>query len=550
MAIINKIQINQIIKETDIVDLISEDLDLVKKGSNFVGLCPFHADNNPSFTVNPEKKIYKCFVCNNGGNVISYLQNKKQISFEEAIKILALRSGIKLMNEPSKRKTSNEYLLEDILVFYNTILVTMQSGKIARDYLSDIRKYEFEHLTRFKLGYSASTSNLLKYLNLQIEENHRYDSFDIEQIKIANEKYDFFNKRLVIPIFNDEGQVVGFSGRTITNQEPKYLNSKESEIFQKKSILYNLNNAKKFLVDDTLYLVEGFFDVWALGKIGINNSVGIMGTAFTIEHIKLLKKYRIKKIILCLDQDEAGFNAAIAIGTRLINNKIIDLEVIQYSEIKDIDELVKLKSTEQVMKYFDSKIDFYQFKINYIKEKYNLSTIDGKSEFLKLALVGLENLTIEKKNVIIALIASLVAMSSEQIMQLVKNNQISNKSPYDYIEKKKESFQQFSLPNDEEAAICYSLQSKANFEKVKKHIEKKEFRFTKLKELFMSLDDYYQQFDNFDVIDFIDINKSEISFEEIERLDKVNMIDLKKIDLIFGKKKHKIPGRDFFRRRT
>ena len=296
--------IQKIIDNVDIVEEVSKDIALTKKGNNFVGLCPFHGDTNPSFSVSPEKKICHCFVCKNGGNVISYRQKYNKISFNEALKMLANQIGIKMDNQVSKPKNPIIKVDEQAAKFYHQTLTLTKQGDEARQYLLD-RQIDQTMIERHQLGFSSRELNVVEYLQkfVELKEFSNQDILD-SHLKRPEAKYDSFSQRIIIPINDEYGRCVGFSGRAISDkQDPKYLNSPDTPVFDKGSILYNFDLAKDNVNNGQIIIVEGFFDAFSFEKQGIFNVVGIMGTGFTYKHIKLLKKYNVKQIILSLDQD-------------------------------------------------------------------------------------------------------------------------------------------------------------------------------------------------------------------------------------------------------
>lgn len=356
--------IQKIIDNVDIVEEVSKDIALTKKGNNFVGLCPFHDDTNPSFSVSPEKKICHCFVCKNGGNVISYRQKYNKISFNEALKMLANQIGIKMDNQVNKPKNPIIKVNEQATKFYHQTLTLTKQGDEARQYLLD-RQIDQTMIERHQLGFSSRELNVVDYLQKFVEQKEfsKQDVLD-SHLKRPEAKYDSFSQRIIIPINDEYGRCVGFSGRAISDkQDPKYLNSPDTPVFDKGSILYNFDLAKDNLKNGQIIIVEGFFDAFSFEKQGIFNVAGIMGTGFTYKHIKLLKKYNVKQIILSLDQDKAGVETTLSIANDLLANGF-ELKVIVFDGYKDVDEYAR--SGKQLTDLIDNAISIHQFKMNHL----------------------------------------------------------------------------------------------------------------------------------------------------------------------------------------
>lgn len=356
--------IQKIIDNVDIVEEVSKDIALTKKGNNFVGLCPFHDDTNPSFSVSPEKKICHCFVCKNGGNVISYRQKYNKISFNEALKMLANQIGIKMDNQVNKPKNPIIKVNEQATKFYHQTLTLTKQGDEARQYLFD-RQINQTMIERHQLGFSSRELNVVDYLQKFVEQKEfsKQDVLD-SHLKRPEAKYDSFSQRIIIPINDEYGRCVGFSGRAISEkQDPKYLNSPDTPVFDKGSILYNFDLAKDNLKNGQIIIVEGFFDAFSFEKQGIFNVAGIMGTGFTYKHIKLLKKYNVKQIILSLDQDKAGVETTLSIANDLLANGF-ELKVIVFDGYKDVDEYAR--SGKQLADLIDNAISIHQFKMNHL----------------------------------------------------------------------------------------------------------------------------------------------------------------------------------------
>ena len=373
MAFVSKEIIDEIKSRNDIVDVIGSYINLNEKNK---ALCPFHDDHTPSFSVHKEKQIYKCFSCGESGNVITFVQKINGVSFEEALKLLADRVGIKLdvktprnINKKYEKyyeinNTANKY-------FKNNLVST--DGKQALKYLSD-RKIDKEIINEFNIGLSTN-NKLYSMLEKKYDIN---DLIDIDLVKEINGKYyDTFQNRIIFPIIDENNNVIGFSGRKYLKSDleddflPKYSNSKESVIFRKNLIFYNINNALiNIKKSKEIVITEGFMDTIRMSSIGYNNVVALMGTAFTHEHLEKIIKLKCK-VVLNLDQDNAGVESTIKIGDILTKNNI-ESSVVVFDDYKDSDEYISNKGKEAFDIAFNNRISFIDFKLKYLKSNKNM----------------------------------------------------------------------------------------------------------------------------------------------------------------------------------
>ena len=312
-------KISEIKNAADIVDIVSESVLLKKAGKNYIGLCPFHSEKTPSFTVSPDKQIFHCFGCGTGGNVFSFLMKQEGLSFPEAARHLAKRYGVNVPDRPlsaeQKKKISERESLLDINRraggFYHQALINSTAGQKARSYLSK-RGISQKIIDDFKLGYAQDGwDNLLRFFS-----EYRTSSGLLEKsgLVIARKNksghYDRFRNRVIFPIFDVNMQVIGFGGRVLDDALPKYLNSPETVLYNKSRSLYGIHRAKdRCRATGTVFIVEGYLDLLALHQHGIENSVATLGTALTADHVKLLTRYA-RRMILVYDSDEAGIRSA------------------------------------------------------------------------------------------------------------------------------------------------------------------------------------------------------------------------------------------------
>jgi DNA primase len=312
-------KISEIKNAADIVDVVSESVLLKKAGKNYIGLCPFHSEKTPSFTVSPDKQIFHCFGCSTGGNVFSFLMKQEGFSFPEAARHLAKRHGVDIPERPlspeQKKKISERENLLDINrragEFYHQALLNNNAGQKARTYLSK-RGISEKTIVDFKLGYALDGwDHLLRFFsNKRISPMLLEKSGLVLARKNKSGHYDRFRNRIIFPIFDVNMQVVGFGGRVLDDALPKYLNSPETALYNKSRSLYGIQRAKdKCRATGTVFIVEGYLDLLALHQHGIENTVATLGTALTADHVKFLTRYA-RRMILVYDSDEAGIRSA------------------------------------------------------------------------------------------------------------------------------------------------------------------------------------------------------------------------------------------------
>ncbi|MEE3928432.1 DNA primase [Mycoplasmopsis ciconiae] len=351
-------QINQIINNADIVSVISASENLISKGRDYVALCPFHADSNPSMSVSTTKNIYKCFSCGAGGNALTFVKNKYGYSFLEAVKFLANLQGIDFsFSDESNQFYSNPKIAQYLSVLQdlnNYFKVQAISNQNAQEYFLK-RKLDIEIRNTFNIGYvpDQGLDEFIKTFNSESEK----DLYFLGLIN-QNNKSIFYN-RVTFAIQDNKGNVVGFSARVLDDSKPKYINSPESEVFKKSQILYNYNNAQESAnIAKEIIICEGFMDVIALYKTNFKNAVALMGTSLSNEHAKLLKNL---KVLLFLDNDIAGLNATKKSIISLLKNNI-EVNVIKNNLNKDPDEIFNTYGADALTKMIqNNQVSAYDF---------------------------------------------------------------------------------------------------------------------------------------------------------------------------------------------
>lgn len=382
MVFISDDKKNEILENSDIVAIIGDYVDLKKSGNSYKGLCPFHNEKTPSFTVDDKKQLFHCFGCGEGGDVVSFIMHKEGLSYIDSMKYLANKAGIKLDDTKSSKENKRLNRLYDInrdimMYFYKNLL----TDKAGQTYLKN-RGFRSNIVNTFMLGFAKNSWNdLISYVK---EKDYLLD--DIENLglikKSQNGKYyDKYRNRLIFPIINHYGKVIGFGGRSIDSTMPKYLNSPESEVFKKRYNLYGLNIFKKQSNKDII-LVEGYMDVIGLNNQEIDQAVASLGTSLTNDQAKLLKRYA-KNVYICYDEDNAGIKATDR-AIEILLDEGIKPNIISLEKGLDPDDFVKKYGRDAFIKKMDEASDVYNYKYNKILDIYASSKDNEKFEKLNL----------------------------------------------------------------------------------------------------------------------------------------------------------------------
>ena len=380
--------IRKIKESNDIVEVIGEYLELTQKGKNYFAVCPFHNDHSPSMSISKEKQIFRCFVCGTTGNVITFVKEYEKVSFVESLEILAKRSGI-AFNVKQKTLESSPYkeeyeILSIAASFYKNNINT-SSGAKARQYLEK-RNITKETQEYFDIGLSLSGG-------LATSLSKKYDKNKLINLGLARENLkDMYTNRIMFTIRDNHGNFVGFSGRIYDEtNEPKYINSKETEIFKKGKILYNFYRAKDVVrKKHEIIISEGFMEVIRLHTIGLDNCIALMGTSFTKEHLETIKNTK-ASVVLNLDQDDAGRVATISIG-RMLMSEGINPTVILFKDAKDADELIVNKGAQAFLKAYENRVNFIDFELDYLKNGKDLSKAEDISSYINESVAIINNI--------------------------------------------------------------------------------------------------------------------------------------------------------------
>ncbi|MGZ9806849.1 DNA primase [Staphylococcus haemolyticus] len=515
--------INEIKDKTDILDLVSEYVKLEKRGRNYIGLCPFHDEKTPSFTVSEDKQICHCFGCKKGGNVFQFTQEIKDLSFVEAVKELGERINISVdignSSDYTSQIASNDLTMiemhELMHEYYQYALLKTVEGEEALNYLTK-RGFTEELIKSRGIGYAPNHTHFCH----DFLQQKGYDielAYEVGLLSRNEENFSYFDRfrdRIMFPLNNAQGRIVGYSGRTYNNQEPKYLNSPETPIFQKRRLLYNLDNARKHIrKNDEAILLEGFMDVIKSDSSGLKPVIASMGTAISDEHITVLKKLT-SHITLMFDGDFAGQEATIKTGQHLLQQGF-NVFVVQLPKDMDPDEYITKYGNEKFLEYVNNeKKSFIIYKVN--KHKDEIANNDLAYErYLKevtqdIALMNSQIL----QNKIIKDVAHLFNVDSNTLNSNVLNQQqyipsepyINDYQSYD-IEIQNNSNNLFSHLSKHESAeralLKHFMNDKDLFLNYHKQLESDDFDNQFFKRIYSVLEDFYAENDSYTISDMI-----------------------------------------------
>lgn len=425
--------LNKLKSTCNIINVVSKYLPLSKKGKSYWACCPFHHEKTPSFVVNEMGQYYHCYGCGASGDVISFVQQLEGIDFTSAVKNLAESVNMEVPefvgDESIKnRKKQRDRLIEictEAAKYYHSELLG-KAGQPARDYLNK-RKVESGTITKMGIGYSKDWQGLLSHL-----KGLKYSESEMNSAGLLGEKngrfYDAMAERLVFPIFDHIGKVVGFSGRALKDGSfAKYKNTQGTDIFNKSSVLFGINNLRKARIEknNCAILVEGQMDVVALYQSGFTNAIATLGTAFNENHIKTISKF-VDKIIICFDGDGAGKKAAIK-SVEILKKENFDIRVVTLPEKLDPDEYIKKYGRESFQKMLDSAVSVKEFEIKTIMEKYDLSDKISMSKFIDEALSTIASYeNVYDRDIYLKLVSVTAKMNEESLRRELNRKIKSN----------------------------------------------------------------------------------------------------------------------------
>ena len=375
--------IDDIKNSNDIVDIISQYVILKRSGRNFFGVCPFHREKTPSFSVSPDKQIFHCFGCGVGGNVIHFISKIENVDFKESLEILAERAGITLPTLQNEVDSKKQFLKEKVYeinkeaaLYYHETLYK-EISKPAQEYVKK-RKLDNKTLKDYSIGYAPAGSNLYRFLKEKDYTDEEILASDLVN-KVGNNFVDRFKNRLIFPIQDVRNRYIAFGGRVLDNSLPKYINSPENLVYSKARNLYGLNVAKKTKLEKII-IVEGYMDVISLHQRGIENVVASCGTALTEAQGRLLRKYA-EKVIISYDSEGAGQAATIR-GLEILSNLGCDIRILQMEGAKDPDEYVIKYGIDRFNNLVDKAISLVEFKVKVLKKDLDLNNVNDKIKFL------------------------------------------------------------------------------------------------------------------------------------------------------------------------
>ena len=474
--------IEEVRMKNDIVDVVSGYVKLQKKGSSYFGLCPFHNEKSPSFSVSPSKQMYYCFGCGAGGNVLTFIMEYENYSFPEALKYLADRVGVELpqqeMNEEMKRQQdlrSRILEMNKMAAKYYYYQLRSEHGIQAMNYLKG-RMLSDETIHKFGLGYSTKYGNdLYKYLKSKGISDELLAQSGLMNVDEKRGMYDKFWNRVIFPIMDVNGRVIGFGGRVMGDGKPKYLNSPETKVFDKSRNLYGLNIArtsrKKYML-----VCEGYMDVISMHQAGFTNAVASLGTALTSQHASLLKRYT-DEVILTYDSDEAGVKAALR-AIPLLKEAGVATKVLSMLPYKDPDEFIKALGTEEFQKRIDEAQNSFLFEIDILQRNYDMQDPQSKTAFYeetakKLMVFDQE---LERENYIEA-VASRYGVGFDALRKLVNRMAMKNvpipKTPVKIRQARQEKDE--GVVKSQKLMLTWLIEYPSLYPVVKKFLKKEDF---------------------------------------------------------------------------
>lgn len=409
----------------DIVDVISGYLKLTRKGSSYMGICPFHNDRNPSMSVSQPRQMYHCFSCGAGGDVFKFVMDYENLTFPEAVKVLADRAGVELpeqeeySGEARREKDLKAQILEvnRLAAKYYYYLLRQSAGKQAHDYLTG-RQLTEETINAFGLGYADKFGGgLYKYLKSKNYSDQLLKESGLMQVDEKRGMYDKFWNRVIFPIMDVRSRVIGFGGRVMGDGKPKYLNSPETAVFDKSRNLYGLNRARMSRKPN-LILCEGYMDVIAMHQAGFNQAVASLGTAFTQQQSVILKRYT-NEVLLTYDSDEAGVKAALR-AIPILKDAGLRARVIHMEPYKDPDEFIKAMGAEAFQKRIDEAESSFSFELSVMERQYNFREPESKTAFFRdVAKRLLEFEAGIERNNYVGAVAERYHLTYDQMMRMV-----------------------------------------------------------------------------------------------------------------------------------
>ena len=440
MARFSEETVREVRFRNNIEDVISQYVQLKRAGSNLVGLCPFHSEKSPSFTVFSKSDSFYCFGCGAGGDVISFIRRAEALDYPEAIEFLAKRAGVTIVRDESDKERSKrrERILamnKEAARFFRNCLFDETLGRAGLDYLTKDRGLSLATIRHFGLGFAPDSFNLLTdHLKKLGYADYEMSEAFLSGISKKNGKpYDYFRNRVIFPIISTSGDVIAFGGRVMDDSKPKYLNTSDTPVFKKSRNLFALNYAKK-TCEEQLVLCEGYMDVIALHAAGFTNAVATLGTAITAEHARLMMRYT-KSVVISYDSDAAGQAAANKAFAQL-GAVGLEARVLQMNGAKDPDEYIKKFGKDRFFSLLKETKSEFEFKFDAILSRYDVQTTDGRVKALAEIVEVLVHVVSEvQRDVYIGIVAERLSVTRDSIKQEI----LRKKKSRERVQRRQES---------------------------------------------------------------------------------------------------------------
>lgn len=527
-----------IIDHVNILDLISSYIQVERSGKNHKALCPFHNEKSASFIISEEKQLFHCFGCGVAGNAINFIMNYENLDYIDAVEFLADKYNIDISefsntNDRKKTGTITRYydILKDAAIYYYK---NLRANETPLAYLNK-RGISYEFIKKFGIGYSNDAwRDLLDLLS------SKYSIKELEAVGLCipnkdnTSHYDRFRHRIMFPIINPKGKIIGFGGRVMDDSLPKYLNSPETEVFNKSKTLYGLNIAKNNLSEHKqLIVAEGYMDVITLHIHGFGNAVATLGTALTADHARLMKRYA-QEVVICYDSDFAGQKAALR-SLDILHGIIDKVKVVVLGENLDPDDYLKKYGVDAFREKVDTAVTGTEFKINHLRQSYNLNDEASKVEFLSKAVLLISDIenTFEK-NLHIQKLGDLLGVNTDMIAREVFKDKFKEQNHYGFYDKSKnKAVPKISSDKKrylENQLIAYYMHNHSLIDEKQTEMIKKFHFSSDMQEVFDYIFDYFKTHDSFSKQLIIENADLDISTKLVEILE-LHLGDVEEIDL-------------------
>lgn len=474
--------VEEVRSRNDIVDVISGYVKLQRKGSSYFGLCPFHNEKSPSFSVSPGKQMYYCFGCGAGGNVLTFVMEYENYSFPEALKFLADRAGVKLPEEEYSPEAKKQQDLRTAILEVNKMAgkyyyyqLRTEAGKVGMDYLKN-RQLSDETMQKFGLGYATKYSDgLYKYLKQKGVSDELLSLSGLMNVDEKRGMYDKFWNRVIFPIMDVNNRIIGFGGRVMGDGKPKYLNSPETKVFDKSRNLYGLN-AARVSRKKNIIVCEGYMDVISMHQAGFTNAVASLGTALTSQHASLLKRYT-DEVILSYDSDEAGVKAALR-AIPLLKEAGLKARVLKMAPYKDPDDFIKALGTEAFQQRIDQAQNSFLFEVSVLETQYDMKDPESKTAFFREVskkIAGFE-MEVERENYIEA-VASSYHTSFEGLRKMVLRYLMQGEVPVraEVFRSKKSSTKDDGIKKSQRLLLTWLTEYRGFYKTIRPYITPEDF---------------------------------------------------------------------------